>query len=195
MCVFAWTTHTHSGATFLGKQAGPFSRSREWDLSISDLSRSITKSKAKPGKVSRSPDSAFATGLLLHLFSFWLPVEYVLYNVFVKNCNWVMTRVRKRAKIGQRFLWVVTQPGALTLHLWVLQPAWEGWAAHIGAIGRVWEVHVMLFAPWSVPVLICGSSVHRHEEALNLALCFTYLHFCSVEALVTLIKSELYSGG
>lgn len=154
-----------------------------------------SQSKAKPGKVSRSPDSAFATGLLLHLFSFWLPVEYVLYNVFVKNCNWVMTRVRKRAKIGQRFLWVVTQPGALTLHSWVLQPAWEGWAAHIGAIGRVWEVHVMLFAPWSVPVLICGSSVHRHEEALNLALCFTYLHFCSVEALVTLIKSELYSGG
>lgn len=104
-------------------------------------------------------------------------------------------RVRKRAKNEQRFLWVVTQPSALTLHSWALQPAWECWAARAGAIGSMWAAHVMLFAPRSVPVLICGSSVHRHEEALNLALCFTYLHFCSVEAVVTLIKSELYNGG
>lgn len=53
----------------------------------------------------------------------------------------------------------------------------------------------MLFAPRSVPVLICASSVHGHEEALKTALCFTYLHFCSVEAVLVQIKSELYNGG
>lgn len=70
MFMFAQTIHAHSGAALPGKQAGPFAQSREWDLSMSDLSRSVMKSKAKPGKVSRSPDSAFAMGLLLHLFLF-----------------------------------------------------------------------------------------------------------------------------
>lgn len=110
VCVYALTVHPHSGAVLSGYQAGPFAWRRQWDLPLSGLPRSVAKSEAKPEKVSRSPYS-----LLLPqgcCFIFLVPVQYVIYSVFVKNCNWLIT-VRKRVKNRQGFTWVVNQTNVL----------------------------------------------------------------------------------
>lgn len=50
--------------------------------------------------------AAFAIGwLLLH---FQLPVEGVLYNLFIKNGNWLMMESEK-VKIGRDLLWLLTR--------------------------------------------------------------------------------------
>lgn len=56
-CVHARLVHIRGGAALLPQQAGPFALGTARELPLSGVPRSVTKPEAKPGKVSRSPDS------------------------------------------------------------------------------------------------------------------------------------------